>query len=93
MRVYSVLYSVSSTRKHKVWENDGFIYFDYGRKQLCLTKSLEKSSIAQHPASETALRRMEEECEPGHQLFIGGYEVQIQDLVYPSETPVKQGTI
>lgn len=77
--IFTVLYSLSSTRKHKKWENDGFLYYDFTDNQLCLTKTLDKFPIARHPTPRLNVTQVEEEYVPGYQTFIGGFEVQIQE--------------
>lgn len=80
--IFTILYSPSSTRKHKKWENDGFLYYDFTDNQMCLTKALDKFPLARHPTPRLNIAQIEEECVPGYQTFIGGYEVQIQEESY-----------
>lgn len=80
--IFTVLYSQSSTRKHKKWENDGFLYYDFTDNQMCLTKALDKFPLARHPTPRLNIAQIEEECVHGHIIFIGGYEAQIQEESY-----------
>lgn len=79
------MYSKASTRKHKRWENDGFLHYNYQTKELRLLKPRGREPNFRGEVFKIIGSRLEREVEdefvPGHQFQKSGYELEIQEEI------------
>ncbi|CAD6198751.1 unnamed protein product [Caenorhabditis auriculariae] len=78
---FSVLYAKASTRKHKIWEGDGLLVC---YSSFAVLKSEDEKDVI---CRSTSLKKIED-LEEGKSIFMGGWEVQIQQRLF-----VAPGTI